>query len=190
MKVRVKKVRVASGYPHLLRIANTADRGDALHLGETLQAAPPGLSRGTRHDDGLHVPVSERSLRLLADGRECRCADRKFTPTERRGERPGEAERRGRGGDRYTRGDSKRLHEVDGGEHDVCEGGSELEGGAEGSEVRVQTAAASLAGGKTGHHDYLAWNIVRYSLSRSRAPPLPLRAARARRPQKAAHEDD
>ena len=123
-KVRVKKVRVASGYPHLLRIANTADGGDALHLGETLQAAPPGLSRGTRHDDGLHVPVSERSLRLLADGRECRCADSELTPTERRGERPGEAERRGRGGDRYTRGDSKRLHEVDGGEHDVCEEGS------------------------------------------------------------------
>ena len=144
MKVRVKKVRVASGYPHLLRIANTADRGDALHLGETLQAAPPGLSRGTRHDDGLHVPVSERSLRLLADGRECRCADSKFTPTERRGERRGEAERRGRGGDRYTRGDSKRLHEVDGGEHDVCLEGSRAssEGGAEGQRApRVQSAA-------------------------------------------------
>ena len=126
MKVRVKKVRVASGYPHLLRIANTADRGDALHLGETLQAAPPGLSRGTRHDDGLHVPVSERSLRLLADGRECRCADGEFTPTQRRGERRGEAERRGRGGDRYTRSDRKRLHEVDGGEHDVCRKGREL----------------------------------------------------------------
>ena len=155
MKVRVKKVRAASGYPHLLRIANTANRGDALHLGETLQAAPPGLSRGTRHDDGLHVPVSERSLRLLADGRECRCADREFTPTERRGERRGQAERRGRGGDRYTRGDSKRLHEVDGGEHDVCRrvasffrGGCRRAASSAGAD-----RSASLAGGKTGHHE-------------------------------------
>ena len=142
-----EEVRVASGYPHLLRIANTADGGDALHLGETLQTAPPGLSRGTRHDDGLHVPVSERSLRLLADGRECRCAKCKLTPTERRGERPGEAERRGRGDDRYTRSDRKRLHEVDGGEHDVCEEGRELSlrGGAE------QRAAQRKFGGiKTG----------------------------------------
>ena len=149
MKVRVKKVRVASGYPHLLRIANTSDRGDALHLGETLQAAPPGLSRGTRHDDGLHVPVSERSLRLLADGRECCCADRELSPTERRGERRGEAERRGRGDDRYTRSDRKRLHEVDGGEHDVCAGGSELlsEGGAEEQRAPRVQSAAQVSGG-------------------------------------------
>ena len=150
MKVRVKKVRLASGYPHLLRIANTADRRDALHLGETLQAAPPGLSRGTRHDDGLHVPVSERSLRLLADGRECRCADGEFTPTQRRGERRGEAERRGRGGDRYTRSDRKRLHEVDGGEHDVCRKGRELShrGGCRcAASSAVQSAAQLSRGG-------------------------------------------
>ena len=54
---------------HLLRVAHAADGADAAHLGETLQAAPPGLSRGTRHDDGLHVPLSERCLWLLADGR-------------------------------------------------------------------------------------------------------------------------
>ena len=155
MKVRVKKVRVASGYPHLLRIANTADRGDALHLGETLQAAPPGLSRGTRHDDGLHVPVSERSLRLLADGRECRCTDRELSPTERRGERRGEAKRRGRGDDRYTRSDRERLHEVDGGEHDVCQGGSELlsRGVPKSSELRGCRAQRKSVGGEdTGHH--------------------------------------
>lgn len=144
-QVRVSHVRVKvpGRHPHLLRIANTADGGDALHLGETLQASPPGLSRGTRHDDGLHVPVSERSLRLLADGRECRCAHRELTPTERRGERPGEAERRGRGNDRYTRSDRKRLHEVDGGEHDVYEEGSRV-----GSPLRgVREQAAPRAAG-------------------------------------------
>ena len=149
MKVRVKKVRAASGYPHLLRIANTANRGDALHLGETLQAAPPGLSRGTRHDNGLHVPVSVRSLRLLADGGECRCADSKLTPTKHRGERRGEAERSGRGGDRHTRGDSKGLHEVDGGEHDVCRKGRELlaRGVPKRSELRGADGSASCRGG-------------------------------------------